>query len=136
MKNIYLTSTFTNEWNVEFNPKIGEALEKRGITCYLPHRDTNQKEENKLKIVAQDITGIDNSSIILAVALNESPNWGAEFGYAYGIKKPILVLTNKEHNIPLICEGMTTEIIQVENLDKIEEYIELLSNKIKTILSL
>ena len=136
MKNIYLTSTFTNEWNVGFNPKIGDALEKRGITCYLPHRDTNQKEENKLEIFKQDIKGIDNSSIIIAIAMNESPNWGAELGYAYGIKKPILVLTNKEHNIPLICEGMATEIIRVEDMDNIEEYIELLSGKIKNILSL
>ena len=136
MKNIYLTSTFTNEWNVKFNPKIGDALELKGITCYLPHRDTNQKEEDRLQIFKQDINGIDNSSIILAIASNESPNWGAELGYAYGIKKSILVLTNKEHNIPLICEGMTTEVIQVENLDEIEKYIELLSNKIKVLLSL
>jgi nucleoside 2-deoxyribosyltransferase len=136
MKNIYLTSTFTNEWNVKFNPQIGNSLEKHGITCYLHHRDTNQKEENKLEIFRQDIKGIDNSSILLAVALNESPNWGAEVGYAYGIKKPIIILTNNEHNIPLICEGMETEIIKVENLDKIEDYIELLSNKIKNFLSL
>ena len=33
MKNIYLTSTFTNTWNVEFNPKIGDALEKMGVIC-------------------------------------------------------------------------------------------------------
>jgi len=135
MKNIYLTSTFTNEWNVKFNPIIGDALEDIEITCYLPHRDTNQKEKDKLEIFKQDIAGINNSSIILAIALNESPNWGAEIGYAYGINKPILVLTNKEHNIPLICKGMTTEIIQVENLDNIEEYIKILSDKIKLMLN-
>jgi nucleoside 2-deoxyribosyltransferase len=134
MKNIYLTSTFTNEWNVNFNPIIGDALEKNGITCYLPHRDTNQKEENKLEIFKQDINGIDNSSIILAIAQNESPNWGAELGYAYGIKKPILILTNKEHETPLICKGMATEIFQVEDLDNIEEYIGLLSDKIKSMI--
>lgn len=135
MKNIYLISTFTNEWNVKFNPIIGDALEKSGITCYLPHRDTNQKEEDRLKIFRQDIEGINNSSLVLGIALNESPNWGAEIGYAYGLKKPILVLTNREHDIPLICRGMITEIIQIENLDNTEQYIELLSNKIKSILN-
>lgn len=131
MKNIYLTSTFTNQWNVDFNPKIGEALENAGITCYLPHRDTNQKEEDWIEIFNQDIGGIDNSSIVLAVALNESPNWGAELGYAYGIKKPILIVTNKEHDIPLICRGMATETLRVESLDNIENYIEALSRTIK-----
>lgn len=132
MKNIYLTSTFTNVWNVEFNHKIGDALEKAGITCYLPHRDTNQKAENRMDIFKQDINGIDNSSIVVAVGLNESPNWGAELGYAYGIKKSILILTNNEHEIPLICKGMATDILRVDNLDNIEEYIELLSNKIRS----
>jgi len=135
MKNIYLTSTFTNEWNLEFNPKLGEALVNSGITCHFPRKNINN-ERTELEVFTQDIEGINNSSMILAVGMNESPNWGAEIGYAYGIKKPVLVLTDNTHKIPLICKGMVTEIIQVDNLDKIEEYIELLSNKIRTILSI
>ncbi|MFA6514911.1 MAG: nucleoside 2-deoxyribosyltransferase [Candidatus Paceibacterota bacterium] len=133
MKNIYLTSTFTNQWNVEFNPKIGEALEKSGITCYLPHRDTNQEEKDEI-LFSQDIRGIEESSLILAIALNESPNWGAELGYAYGIKKQIIILTNENHLVPLICNGMKTEIVQVNDLNQIEEYIDLLVEKIKKLL--
>jgi len=135
MKNIYLTSTFTNEWNLEFNPKIGEALVKSGITCHLPRKNINN-ERTDLEVFNEDINGINNSSIILAVGMNESPNWGAEIGYAYGIKKPVIVLTDSIHKIPLICKGMVTEVIQVEDLDNIEEYIELLSGKIKNILPL
>jgi len=134
MKNIYLTSTFTNEWNVKFNHKIGDALERAGITCYLPHRDTNQKEVDRLEIFRQDVRGIDNASIVLAVAVNESPNFGAEVGYAYGIKKPILMLVDKDHEIPLICRGMGTETFRVENIDLVEEYIESLSIKIKELI--
>jgi nucleoside 2-deoxyribosyltransferase len=130
MKDIYLTSTFTNQWNVEFNPKIGEALEKSGITRHLPHRDTKQGEKDEL-IFNQDIKGIEESSLVLAIALNESPNWGAELGYAYGIKKHILILTDKNHQIPLICEGMKTVIIRVDDLNNLEEYIDLLVSKIK-----
>ena len=135
MKNIYLTSTFTNVWNEEFNPKLSEALINGDITCHLPRKNINN-ERTELEVFTQDIEGINNSSMILAVGMNESPNWGAELGYTYGIKKPILILTNKEHKIPLICKMMATEIIQVENLDKIEDYIKLLSNNIRTILSL
>ena len=135
MKNIYLTSTFTNEWNVEFNPKLGEALVKNGITCHLPRKNINNERTN-IEVFNEDINGINNSAMILAVGINESPNWGAEVGYAYGIKKPVLVLTDGTHKIPLICEGMVNEVIRVEDLDKIEEYIELLSVKIRTILSL
>lgn len=134
MKNIYLTSTFTHEWNVGFNPKIGDALEKSGITCYLPHRDTDQKAVDRMNIFKQDIEGIDNATLVLAIALNESPNWGAEIGYAFGVKKPVLVLTSVEHSVPLICKGMTTEIMYVEDLDNIEQYIAVLSDKIKAML--
>jgi len=123
MKNIYLTSTFTNPWNVEFNHKIGKALEYHGITCYLPHRDTNQDSSDK-EIFNQDIAGIDNTSLVVAVALNESPNWGAEVGYAYVKGKKIIALTNKDHSIPLICNHMLTNSLVVEDLDNIDSYIE------------
>ncbi|MFA6324843.1 MAG: nucleoside 2-deoxyribosyltransferase [Candidatus Paceibacterota bacterium] len=130
MKNIYLTSTFTNKWNVEFNKKIGEALEKSGITCYLPHRDTNQKGSD-VEMFNQDIHAIKDSSMILAVALNESPNFGAEIGYAYGIGKSIIAITDKNHSIPLICSGIMTEVLRFESLDSIEEYVDILVEKIK-----
>ena len=132
MKDIYLVSTFTNEWNVEFNTKIGEALESKGIVCYLPHRDTDQKGNNR-EIFSQDTLGIKKASGILAVALNESPNFGAEIGYAYGTGKPILALTDKNHQIPLICSGMIKEVIVVSDLDSIAEYIDLLVEKIKNL---
>jgi len=130
MKDLYLTSTFTNQWNVEFNSKIGTALEEKGIVCYLPHRDTDQKGTNAEKF-NKDIKAIKNSSIVLAVALNESPNWGAEVGYAYGINKPILALTNQGHAIPIICEGTVTKTFRVDDLDQIESYIDALVQKIK-----
>lgn len=129
MKDIYLTSTFTNQWNVEFNFKIGDALEAKGVTCYLAHRDTDQKGQSH-EIFSQDLEGINNASMVLAIALNESPNWGAELGYTYGIKKKILALTDQDHKIPLICNGMITETLRVDNLDAIDIYIDELIEKI------
>jgi nucleoside 2-deoxyribosyltransferase len=134
MKDLYLTAALTNEWNIKFNPMLGGALEIRGITCYLPHRDTKQKEKDKLEVFRQDIKGIDSSRLLLAVAFDESPNWGAEIGYAYGRQKPVIIVADKEHKIPLICNGMAAEIILVESLENIEAYIELLSGRLKSIL--
>lgn len=85
MKDIYLTSTFTNEWNMAFNPKIGEALTKNGVKCHFPRKNIDQERTDE-EVFNQDIEGINNSYIILAIGLNETPNWGAEVGYAYGIK--------------------------------------------------
>jgi nucleoside 2-deoxyribosyltransferase len=133
MKDIYLTSTFTNPWNVEFNSIIGDALENKGINCYLPHRDTDQINGTDEEKFSQDIEGIKSSAIILAIASNESPNWGAELGYAYGINKPILALSSKNHAVPLICNGMLTDTLKVEDIDAIDDYIDLLVEKIKLI---
>ena len=123
MTDIYLTSTFTNSWNVSFNPKIGEALENARFSCYLPHRDTNQKG-SPFEIFSSDLEGIKNTKCILGIAINESPNWGAELGYAYNLQKPIIALKAKDHNIPLICNEMITETFSVNNLDEIENYIQ------------
>ncbi len=125
MNDIYLTSTFTNDWNVRFNPILGDAIESHKITCYLPHRDTNQKGSDE-EIFTQDISGIKNAKCILAVALNESPNWGAEVGYAYQLNIPIIALTDKKHEIPLICRKMITKELRVDDLDEVREYIECL----------
>lgn len=131
MKDIYLNSTFKNKWNIEFNVKIGEALVEKGITCHLPRKKTNNQERSDIEIFNQDMEGIKNSLVVLSIALNESPNWGAEIGYAYGIGKPILALTDKNHEIPLICKGMIKEVVTVSDLDSIGEYIDLLVEKIK-----
>jgi len=119
---LYLTSTFTNPWNVAFNPQIGKALEDLGFICYLPHRDTDQKGSEK-EIFAADLEGLRNTSCVLAIALHETPNWGAELGYAYSLNKPIVALTEREHAVPLICQGMVTETVRVENLNDIDSYI-------------
>jgi hypothetical protein len=133
MKDLYLTSTFTNPWNVAFNDRIGAALEKEGFACYLPYRDTDQKAPGKVKFES-DVAGIQNARIILCVAMNESPNFGAEVGYGHGIGKLVIALTDKTHSIPLICGEMMSDIVRVENLDAIDDYIGELAAKIREFL--
>jgi nucleoside 2-deoxyribosyltransferase len=131
MKDIYLTSTFTNPWNVAFNPLIGEALEVAGFSCYLPHRDTDQKGGPAV-VFAGDMAGMAHARCIVAVAKNESPNWGAEVGWFHASGKPIIALAETDHAIPLICNGMVTEVVRAENLDDITSYADRLKAVIRS----
>jgi hypothetical protein len=130
MKDIFLCSTFTSKWNLSYNPKLCNALEERGITCYSPKRDTNQEgnDESKFK---QNIAAIRNANKVIYISLNETPNGGGEVGFAYGIDKKLIFLTSKGHKIPLMLKGMVETIIEVDNLDKIELYIDKLIKEIK-----
>lgn len=130
MKDFYITSTLHNEWNLKFNPRLCAALEKQGMDCYLPQRDTNQKGAPE-EIFKQNLEGIKNSKRLLAVALNETPNWGGEIGFAYGVNKPIVALTQKGHEIPLILKGMITSKLEVDDLENIENYIDQLIALVK-----
>ena len=131
MKDIYITSTLKFEWNREFNPKLCQKLEERGVVCHLPQRDTNQSgtEFDKYE---QNIRGIDNSAKVLAIGVNESINWGLEVGYAFGIKKEVILLLDKEHQIPTMSLGLYSKILKVDNLDDIENYIDELVESIYT----
>lgn len=123
MYDLYLTSTFRHEWNRNFNPRIGKALIEAGFNCHLPVIFDKEKESAQ-DVFQRDIEGMGNSRIIFAIAENESPNWGGEVGFAYGSGKTIIALAQKGHDIPLILAGMIKEVLWVENLDEIENYIE------------
>lgn len=126
MTDIYLTSTFRNEWNRDFNLKLVEALEERGYSVYVPQRDTEQKGDRK-NIFDQDIKGIDNAKMIIAIgAKTQTANWGFEIGHAFKSGKTVVILTDKEHPAELMTEGAAGKVIIVDNLDKIESYSEAL----------
>lgn len=126
MKNIYLTSTLKSEWNKEFNLNLCKALENADVSVHLPQRDTKQ-DGTEYDKYEQNIAGMNNSTKILAVGENESINWGLEVGYAFGLKKDIILLIKKDHFIPVMSRGMYTKIIEVEDFEDIITYISALS---------
>lgn len=132
MTDVYLTSTFTNDWNRKFNPLIGKILTTNGFVCCLPQ--LLQEGELPKIVFDRDIQGIKNTKCIVAIAKNESPNWGAEIGYAYACNIPIIALVEKEHKIPLICNEMIQEKIEVADMDHYESYMSLLVEKIRKII--
>ena len=129
MKDIYIISTIHHKWNLKFNLLLCEALEKRGVSVHLPQRDTNQKAQPRVKF-SQNIKAMKNSRIILAVAENETPNWGAEVGFSHGIGKKIITLAKSDHFIPLMCSGMIDKVIRSKNLESFD-YISKLAKIVK-----
>lgn len=129
MKDIYIISTIHHEWNLKFNSDLCEALEIHGISVYLPQRDTNQKAKPAAKF-AQNAKAMKSSRVIVAVAENETPNWGAEVGYCHGLGKRVIAIANKDHFIPLMASGMIDTIIRAKDLENLD-YIEKLINALK-----
>lgn len=125
----YIDSTLHNDWNVKFNPKLCKKLESGGFKIYLPQRDTDQ--DNKKEIYNQNYQGLKNSRNLIAIAKNESPNWGVELGFMHGLDKRIIILTEEGHNIPLMGKEMATEIIEADELDNFSSYLHTLSKLLK-----
>ena len=122
MNDIYLTGTFRNDWNLDFNIKLVKILEGQGFSVYMPQRDTEQKE-NRQNTYTQNIAGIDESKIVLAIGTKtQTANWGMEIGYALKAGKPIVILTDQEHPVELMPEGAATKIITVKKMDNMEDY--------------
>jgi len=136
MPDIFLTSTFRNDWNRAFNLRVDEYLTAAGYKCFLPQRDSYQGE-NKKRVFDEDIAGLDNSRMVLAIAVKtQTANWGFEIGYARAHNKPVVILTDKEHPAELMPSGGASEIITVDNLDEIKEYGDRLVHAISRMLTI
>jgi len=131
MKDIFITGTFRNEWNKEFNLRLADILESKGWQVFLPQRDSEQLG-NRKETFLQDVAGIDQCKMIVAVgSKTQTANWGFEIGYAYNCKKPVVIITDSEHPVELMPEGAASQVIIVENLDDLDSYAENLLNKLK-----
>ncbi|HUD10047.1 MAG TPA: nucleoside 2-deoxyribosyltransferase [Candidatus Saccharimonadales bacterium] len=127
---IYIDSTIHHDWNRNFNPKLCQALEDLGISCYLPQRDTNQQSARQ-SIFDQNHKAMAEADTILAVAENESPNWGVEIGYAKPFKKRVIILAQKDHHIPTMAEFLADEVCLVDNIESITDYANKLAAMLK-----
>jgi len=132
MKYIFISSTIHSDWNVQFNPRLCEALEKKELSCYLPQRNTDQVGTKRVKF-EQNVKGIADAKVVIVVIENETPNLGAEVGFAYGIGKPLVFLARKGHEPPLMFQGMASTALSAHNLDAIDDYIDELVKLIKEI---
>jgi nucleoside 2-deoxyribosyltransferase len=128
MRDIFITSTFRNDWNRRFNFALEQALVQEGFTCFLPQRDSDQSGDRK-QIYAEDVAGIERSKLMVAVGIKtQTANWGFEIGYATQAKKPVIVITDPQHPVELMCEGAASEVLVVENIDDIPSYVKILAD--------
>ena len=116
MKHIFISSTLKSEWNQKFNPKLADILEKMGFETYLPQRDTNQSGTRET-VFFENIRGIREAKVLIAVCLNESPNLGAEIAFAHSNGIKTVLLTTGEHEIPWMLHGFGHEIVRVKDLE-------------------
>jgi len=136
MTDVFITGTWRKEWNKDFNPKLEAALVSKGISCFLPKRDSNQTGSRK-EIFFADIAGIEHSKLLLAIGANnaQSSNWGLEIGFAYAKGMPVVILTDANSPPDLMPEGAAREIFTPDNIDGIESYINDLATVIRTLIS-
>lgn len=128
MKDVYLVSTLKSEWNRSFNPELCAALEAQGITVHLPQRDTDQQADAQDKCVC-NLEAIRGAKKVLAIGMHETINWGIEVGYAHGIGKEVIVLTEAAHDIdngqrvPVMCTTMVSQVILADGLHDVDSYL-------------
>jgi len=124
MTDLYFCGTFRTDWSRQFNFELEKRFTSKGLSCFLPQRDSDQSGDKKLTF-EEDVAGIDGADCVVAIgAVMQSANWGFEVGYCYGKKKPVVALTDKENPLDLMTDGAIEHILVVENIDEIDSYFD------------
>ena len=131
MKNLYLIGTLPPEQMKKYSEEIFAALTSHGITCLTPSFSDNAGEPTKELLFKSICDDVKRARQILFISQNETPDWGAMLGYAFALKKEIIILSEHDNLIPFMGARMSSKIIFVDNLEKIVEYIEKLVTEIK-----
>lgn len=131
---VFVTSTFRNDWNREFNVALCAALEGQGFAVFLPQRDS-QQTGNRARTFAEDVEGLRQSRCVVAIGTRmQSANWGFEIGMAYALNKPVLILTDTEHPPELMTEGAMSKLIVPASIEAIDSYLDELVAAIRSML--
>jgi nucleoside 2-deoxyribosyltransferase len=97
MKTVYLAAPLFSEAECDFNRKLKGELHSFGFKVFLPQEDSNNVHDktNRQKIIfKKNLTGIENSDIIVAVIDGTDVDSGTawEIGYAFAKGKPVIGL--------------------------------------------
>ncbi len=130
MVDVYLSVANTTDWSRQFAPRLSRALELKGLSCHLAQRDANQFNM-RLQVQTADMQALQSCKTVVAVADGFTANCGAEIGYVCGMKRRVLILTTGQSKLPLMVEGMATQILKVESFDSIKDYIDSLVSAVK-----
>lgn len=99
-KQIYLAGPLFSKAERDFNVLLRDRMVEMGFSVFLPQEDGNDTESSRMEdrqknIFDNDVSGIDNSDIVLAVLdggsdVDSGTAW--EMGYAYAKGIPVLGL--------------------------------------------
>ncbi|MDK2826940.1 MAG: hypothetical protein PWQ63_930 [Methanolobus sp.] len=99
-KQIYLAGPLFSQAERDFNVLLRDRLVEMGFSVFLPQEDGNDTKSSRMEdrqknIFDNDVQGIDNSDIVLAVLdggsdVDSGTAW--EMGYAYAKGIPVLGL--------------------------------------------
>jgi len=97
MKTVYLAAPLFSEAECDFNRKLKGELKSLGFKVFLPQEDSNNVHDmtNRQKIIFnKNLTGIENSDLIVAVIDGADVDSGTawEIGYAFAKGKPVIGL--------------------------------------------
>ena len=121
MKDVFITGTFKNDWNRQFNEALASFLSNQGFSYYLPQQHTDQSG-NRKKTFEENMAGIRSCKSLVAIgAKTQTANWGLEIGYAFSLNKPVIILTDSEHPVALMPEGAASEIV-ISNLENLSDF--------------
>ncbi len=133
MAKLYLISTFSPLEMKEYSTLLFAQLRQEGIECLEPSFSGKIKEgllekEEIFKSVCADVRA---AGIIIFISHNETADWGALLGYAFALKKKIIILSEKDNLIPFMAARMKTDLLFVDQLSHSNEYVDKLVALIK-----
>lgn len=97
-KKIYLAAPLFSKAECDFNSNLRNELTDAGYKVFLPQEDSNnikeKKEDRQNIIFSKNLTGIDNSDIMIAVLDGSDVDSGTawEIGFAFAKGKSVLGL--------------------------------------------
>ncbi len=128
-KQIYLAGPLFSQAERDFNIILRDRLVEKGFDVFLPQEDGNDTLSNRMEdrqriTFENDVRGIDESDLVLAVLdggsdVDSGTAW--EMGYAYAKGKPVLGL--KTDFRTLGNEGIVNLMMGI-SLDSLERDVE------------
>ncbi|WP_094228884.1 nucleoside 2-deoxyribosyltransferase [Methanolobus psychrotolerans] len=128
-KQIYLAGPLFSQAERDFNVLLRDMLAEMGFSVFLPQEDGNDTESSRLEdrqriIFENDIRGLDESDIVLAVLdggsdVDSGTAW--EMGYAYAKGMPVIGLKTDFRTFG--DEGIVNLMMEM-SVDALERNIE------------
>ncbi len=113
-KAFFATKYYKNNYNKKKIENITEALEKANLKIISMVNDKMFCGKNKPtseKLMKETFKKINKCDIFVADLSEKSIGVGVEIGYAFALKKPVVVISNKKSNISSTIKGVAKQVI-------------------------